>query len=116
MTGETTAFSCKCRYFCPSCHAKRLALWAAWLDSTLLAPVPHRQVVLAIPTGHDDPSGGRPDDARTGDRRANGPRTAPRVVAPRVGPRDPFTTPIETPILMCRHAAGGVAPQVHDRD
>ena len=22
------AFSCKCRYFCPSCHAKRLAIWA----------------------------------------------------------------------------------------
>ena len=21
------AFSCKCRYFCPSCHAKRLTLW-----------------------------------------------------------------------------------------
>jgi hypothetical protein len=43
------AFSCKCRYFCPSCHAKRLALWTQWLDTTLLAPVPHRQVVLTIP-------------------------------------------------------------------
>ena len=32
------AFSCKCRYFCPSCHAKRLAIWAQWLDTTLLAP------------------------------------------------------------------------------
>jgi hypothetical protein len=21
------AFSCKCRHFCPSCHAKRLASW-----------------------------------------------------------------------------------------
>ncbi len=31
------AVSCKWRYFCPSCHA------------TFLAPVPHRQVVLAIP-------------------------------------------------------------------
>jgi len=39
------AFSCKCRYFCPSCHAKRLAIWAQWLDATLLAPVPHRPVV-----------------------------------------------------------------------
>jgi 3-hydroxyacyl-CoA dehydrogenase len=28
------AFSCKCRYFCPSCHAKRLAIWAQWLDTT----------------------------------------------------------------------------------
>ncbi|MBA3658915.1 MAG: transposase zinc-binding domain-containing protein, partial [Gemmatimonadales bacterium] len=43
------AFSCKGRYFCPSCHAKRLALWEHWLDATLLAPVPHRQVVLTIP-------------------------------------------------------------------
>ena len=43
------AFSCKCRYFCPSCHAKRLAIWTQWLDTTLPAPVPHRQVVLTIP-------------------------------------------------------------------
>ena len=43
------AFSCKCRYFCPSCHAKRLAIWTRWLDTTLLAPVPHGQVVLTIP-------------------------------------------------------------------
>lgn len=43
------AFSCKCRYFCPSCHAKRLAVWSLWLEETLLAPVPHRQVVLAVP-------------------------------------------------------------------
>jgi hypothetical protein len=43
------AFSCKCRYFCPSCHAKRLALWSLWLEETLLAPVPHRQVVLTVP-------------------------------------------------------------------
>ncbi len=43
------AFSCKCRYFCPSCHAKRLALWTCWLEETLLSPVPHRQVVLTIP-------------------------------------------------------------------
>ena len=43
------AFSCKCRYFCPSCHARRLAIWTQWLDTTVLAPVPHRQVVLTIP-------------------------------------------------------------------
>ena len=43
------AFSCKCRYFCPSCHAKRLAIWRIWLEETLLADVPHRQVVLAVP-------------------------------------------------------------------
>ena len=43
------AFSCKCRYFCPTCHAKRLALWGIWLEESLLAEVPHRQVVLAVP-------------------------------------------------------------------
>ncbi len=44
------AFSCKGRYFCPSCHAKRLSLWTLWLDGTLLEKsVPHRQVVLTIP-------------------------------------------------------------------
>lgn len=43
------AFSCKSRYFCPSCHAKRLARWTLGLDEALLAPVPHRQVVLTIP-------------------------------------------------------------------
>ena len=43
------AFSFKCRYFCPSCHAKRLAILTQGLDTTLLAPVPHRQVVLTIP-------------------------------------------------------------------
>jgi hypothetical protein len=43
------AFSCKRRYFYPSCHAKRLASWTQWLDTTLVAPVPHRQVVLTIP-------------------------------------------------------------------
>ena len=26
------AFSCKARYFCPSCHAKRLALRTLWLE------------------------------------------------------------------------------------
>ena len=43
------AFSCKARYFCPSCHAKRLAIWTQWLDGSLLAPVPHRQIVLTLP-------------------------------------------------------------------
>jgi len=31
-----------CRYFCPSCHAKRLALWSIWLEEDLLEAVPHR--------------------------------------------------------------------------
>ncbi len=47
--GYLLGFSCKSRYFCPSCHAKRLALWGLWLEESLLADVPHRQVVLAVP-------------------------------------------------------------------
>jgi len=43
------AFSCKTRYFCPSCHAKRLAEWTRWLGDELLAPVPHRQMVFTVP-------------------------------------------------------------------
>jgi hypothetical protein len=43
------AFSCKCRYFCPACHAKRLAIWSLWLEHELLAPVPHRQFVYTVP-------------------------------------------------------------------
>ncbi|MBI5709230.1 MAG: transposase zinc-binding domain-containing protein [Candidatus Eisenbacteria bacterium] len=42
-------FRCKGRHFCPSCHARRLAEWSLWLDEHLLAPVPHRQVVLTLP-------------------------------------------------------------------
>ncbi len=29
--------------------AERLAFWGRWLEETLLADVPHRQVVLAVP-------------------------------------------------------------------
>jgi hypothetical protein len=43
------AFRCKGRHFCPSCHARRLTEWSLWLDEHLLAPVPHRQVVLTLP-------------------------------------------------------------------
>ena len=43
------SFSCKSRYFCPSCHAKRLAEWTLWLGDELLAPVPHRQMVFTLP-------------------------------------------------------------------
>ena len=43
------AIRCKGRHFCPSCHARGLAEWSLWLDERLLAPVPHRQVVLTLP-------------------------------------------------------------------
>jgi Transposase zinc-binding domain len=43
------AFSCRGRYFYPSCHAKRVALFVSRLESEILAPVPHRQYVFTIP-------------------------------------------------------------------
>jgi hypothetical protein len=43
------AYSCRSRYFCPSCHAKRVALFASRLESKVLAGVPHRQYVFTIP-------------------------------------------------------------------
>ena len=42
-------FSCRGRSFCPSCEKKKQLLWAEWLREELLAPVPHRHVVLTIP-------------------------------------------------------------------
>mgnify|MGYP001575548423 CR=1 len=43
------AFSCKARYFCPSCHQKRVLVYGDWVEETLLAPVPHRQYVFTLP-------------------------------------------------------------------
>jgi hypothetical protein len=34
---------------CTSCHAKRSAAFAEWLNTTVLWPIPHRQIVLTIP-------------------------------------------------------------------
>jgi len=42
-------FSCKTSHFCPSCHAQRREAWSIWLSRHLLLPVPHRQVVFAVP-------------------------------------------------------------------
>jgi ribosomal protein S27E len=42
-------YSCKCRGFCPSCHAKRREEWGEWMRESLLLDVPHRQVVFTIP-------------------------------------------------------------------
>ena len=38
------------------CHAKRLAFWGLWLHETLLADIPHRQVVLAYRTASVAPA------------------------------------------------------------
>jgi len=43
------AFSCHARNFCPSCHAKKVAAFADWMSTEVLADVPHRQVVFTIP-------------------------------------------------------------------
>lgn len=43
------AFSCKGRYFCPSCHQKRVLQFGAWVAEEVLAPVPHRQYVFTVP-------------------------------------------------------------------
>ena len=43
------AYSYKTRYFCPSCHQKRMLAYGEWLEDNVLAPVPHRQYVFALP-------------------------------------------------------------------
>ena len=43
------AYSCKSRYFCPSCHQKRVLLYGEWVEENVLAPVAHRQYVFTVP-------------------------------------------------------------------
>ncbi len=43
------AYSCKTRYFCPSCHQKRVLLYGDWVEANVLEPVPHRQYVFTLP-------------------------------------------------------------------
>jgi len=43
------AFSCKGRYFCPSCHQKRVLMFGEWITDEILYPIPHRQYVLTLP-------------------------------------------------------------------
>ena len=43
------AFSCKGRWFCPSCHQKKVQLFGALLTETILFPVPHRHLTFGIP-------------------------------------------------------------------
>lgn len=42
-------FSCKSRWFCPSCHQENLQATARFVLNQVVAPVPHRHYVLAIP-------------------------------------------------------------------
>jgi hypothetical protein len=43
------AFSCQTRSLCPSCQAKRAALFGIHLAETILAPYPHTHVVFTVP-------------------------------------------------------------------
>jgi len=43
------AFSCKGRWFCPSCHQRKVLQTAAHLVDHVLLPVSHRHFVLALP-------------------------------------------------------------------
>jgi len=43
------AFSCRGRWFCPSCHAKIVVQFGERLREEILYPVPHRQYVFSIP-------------------------------------------------------------------
>lgn len=43
------AFSCQTRNFCPSCQAKRAALFAEKLTAEIARPVVHRHLVFTIP-------------------------------------------------------------------
>jgi len=43
------AFSCRGRWFCPSCHAKKVVQFGEVLRQNILYPVPHRQYVFSIP-------------------------------------------------------------------
>ena len=43
------AFSCKTRYFRPSCHQKRVLAYGDWVEQCVLRPVAHRQYVFTVP-------------------------------------------------------------------
>ena len=42
-------FSCKSRWFCPSCHQRKVQTTAEFITQHVLFPVPHRHYVLALP-------------------------------------------------------------------
>jgi len=42
------AFSCKGRWFCPSCHQKKVQMFGAMLAESILAAVPHRHFTFTI--------------------------------------------------------------------
>jgi len=43
------AFSCKQRYFCPSCHQKKVQQFGEFIRHQVAQKVPHRQIVVTLP-------------------------------------------------------------------
>lgn len=43
------AFSCRGRWFCPSCHNQKVVQFANYPKESILFPVPHRQYVFSLP-------------------------------------------------------------------
>lgn len=43
------AFSCRGRWFCPSCHNKKVVQFSSRMKENVLFPVPHRQYIFSIP-------------------------------------------------------------------
>jgi len=43
------AFSCKGRWFCPSCHQKKVLLFGEFIKGSVAYPLPHRQYVFSLP-------------------------------------------------------------------
>lgn len=43
------AFSCRGRWFCSSCHSKKVVQFGSHLQDNVLFPVPHRQYVFSTP-------------------------------------------------------------------
>lgn len=48
-TTRLLAFSCKGRYFCPSCHAKKVQLFGEFVRNEVAEAVPHRHWVFSVP-------------------------------------------------------------------
>jgi hypothetical protein len=46
---QLLGLTCKGRYFCPSCHQKKVQTTARFVIEQVVAPVPHRQIVLTLP-------------------------------------------------------------------
>ncbi|NOR50751.1 MAG: hypothetical protein GQ530_06945 [Desulfuromonadales bacterium] len=43
------SFSCKGRWFCPSCHAKKVLQFGELQSANILSSIPRRQYVLPLP-------------------------------------------------------------------